>query len=112
MDRLAAEDPEWIRRFGVMLLGNTNLALRAIDDLLIADPSRRLAAVFARCVGAETDAGTLSISQTELGELSRVSRKLVNRFLGDFEQRGWLQRGYNRIDLINGAALAAYAHET
>ena len=110
MDRLAAEDPEWIRRFGQMLLANTNLALRAIDDLLITDPSRRVAAVIARCVGAETNAGTINISQSELGQLASVSRKLVNRFLGDFAERGWLEPGYNRIDMIKGAALAAYAH--
>ncbi|MDW4497422.1 Crp/Fnr family transcriptional regulator [Sulfitobacter sp. D35] len=111
MDRLAAEDPEWIRRFSQMLLINTNLALRAVDDLLIADPSRRVAAVLIRCIGDGAPVGTIRLSQTELGQLSNVSRKLVNRCLGDFERKAWLQRGYNRIEVNDAPALARYAQE-
>ncbi|MDW4551003.1 Crp/Fnr family transcriptional regulator [Defluviimonas sp. D31] len=109
MDRLAAKDPEWIRRFAQMLMANTGLALQAVDDLLIKDPSRRVAAVLIRCIGWDAEHGSLNISQAELGHLSNVSRKVVNRLLGEYAQRGWLITSYNRIEVTNVRALAAHA---
>lgn len=107
MDRLAAENPEWIRRFAQILVINLNLSLHSLDDLLIADPSRRIAAVLLRCL-AENANGCLTISQSELGRLSNTSRKVVNRVLGAFATHGWLRQGYGKIELADPQALRSH----
>lgn len=107
MDRLAAEDPEWTRRFAQMLMVNLDLALHAIDDLLIEDPSRRIAAVLLRCLGDEPS-GTLSIAQAELGRLSNTSRKVVNRVLRSFAERGWVRQSYGRIEVCDPSAMQGH----
>lgn len=111
MDRLSAKDAEWTRRFAQMLMINLDLALHALDDLLIEDPSRRVAAVLVRCLGEE-ESGTLSISQAELGHLSNTSRKVVNRVLGSFVERGWLRQGYSKIEVTEVRALRDHAEST
>lgn len=111
MDRLAAEDPEWIRRFALILMSNIDLAIHAIDDLLIRDPSRRIAAVLVRCLG-EGCGGTLSISQTELGRLTNTSRKVVNQTLDRFAQLGWIEKGYGRIEVIDPLGLRDHAQDS
>lgn len=108
MDRLIAEDAEWIRRFAQMLLVNLDLALHAVDDLLIEEPSRRVAAVLVRCLGSERPA-ELALAQSELGRLSNVSRKVVNRILGTFAERGWIRQGYGKIEVADISALRAHA---
>ncbi|MGI1664235.1 Crp/Fnr family transcriptional regulator [Palleronia sp. KMU-117] len=110
MDRLTADDPEWIRRFALILMSNVDLSLHAIDDLLIRNPSRRIAAVLVRCLGDE-GGGTLSISQTELGRLSNTSRKVVNRTLDRYAELGWINQGYGRIEVADATALRFHSYE-
>lgn len=110
MDQLAAEDAEWCRRFGMILMENLDLTLHVIDDLLLEDHSRRIAAVLARCLG-EDEAGTLTIAQAELGRLSNVSRKVVNRILGEFAEKGWIAQRYGKIDVIDAHALRLHSQD-
>lgn len=108
MQKLCAEDAEWTRRFACCLMKNLDLALHAIDDLLITDPRRRIAATLVRCLGDEP-AGTIIISQTELGRLSNTSRKVVNRTLAEFEEEGWLSRKYGEIAASSVQSLRHFA---
>jgi CRP-like cAMP-binding protein len=108
MQKLSAEDPEWTRRFACCLMKNLDLALHAIDDLLITDPRRRIAATLVRCLGDEP-AGTIKVSQTELGRLSNTSRKVVNRTLAEFEKQDWLSRHYGEIAVSSVKSLRHFA---
>lgn len=108
MERLAARDPANIRRFGQIAMVNIGLALTVIDGLLEPDPARRIAASLCRCLGA-APSGSVRISQAELGQISNVSRKVVNRVLREFGQRGWLSVGYGRIEVREARALRDFA---
>lgn len=108
MERLAAADPENMRRFGCIALHNIDLCLQAIDTLLIADPKRRIAATLLRCL-AESDAPRITMSQTALGRSANASRKVVNRTLGELAERGMVEPGYAEIAVRDVAALSAFA---
>lgn len=110
MDRLTAHDPEWMRRFGTILINNFHIALQALDDLLIEDASRRIAAVLARCLGSGAGR-TLVLSQHELGLMSNASRKVVNQTLRSFAENGWLRPGYGRLEVLDMVSLHRYAHD-
>lgn len=110
MERLAAADPENIRRFSHISMMNIDLSLRVIDGLLMPDPDRRIAATLVRCVGTEPQ-GTIEISQTALGRIANASRKVVNRALARLEGEGLVIAGYARITVPDVAALKRFAHE-
>jgi len=107
MDRLTHSDPEWMRRFGQMLMLNVDLALHTIDDLLIPDPTRRVIAALVRCLG-DREGGKLAISQSELGRMTNVSRKVVNRVVGTLANAGLVQQGYGQIEVLSTKALARF----
>lgn len=48
----------------------------------------------------------LPVTQEELGELTGLSRKTVNRTLAGFEQRGLIRTGYRFLDLLDAEGLA------
>ncbi len=108
MEQLTSEDPEWMRRFGQMAMFNIDLALHTVDDLLIKDPVRRVAATLVRCMGDQNQ-GRIAISQAELGQISNASRKVVNRALGALAERGWLVRGYGEIEVVDVERLRRFA---
>ena len=91
-----------------------NVAAGVVRDLLIRDSRRRLAATILRISGVSDDATTahssrLRISQSELGEMASVSRHTVNRVLGTFEKAGWISVAYQDIEILDLAAMAAFA---
>lgn len=110
MERLADGDPETMRRFGQIAMGNIDLCLHAINDLLIADPVARIAATLLRCLGDEAS-GRVTISQAELGRLSNASRKVVNRALRALAGAGLVQVRYAEIAVLDPGALADFAAE-
>lgn len=107
MERLAT-DPGNIRRFGQIAMLNIDLALHVIDDLLISDTDRRIAATLLRALGGRTQ-GSVALSQADLGRLANASRKLVNGALRRFAARGWVETGYSTLEVTNAAALRAFA---
>jgi CRP/FNR family cyclic AMP-dependent transcriptional regulator len=108
MERMAAEDPTTIRHFAQIAVANLDLALRAISDLMISEPERRIAAVLARVASAH-DEPVLRVSQAELGQLANASRKLVNKALHQFASSGLVEPGYNAIKIRDVQALQDFA---
>lgn len=108
MERMAASDPSSVRRFAQIAMLNIDLTLRVIDDLLIPQADRRVAAVLARLVG-ERDHGAVHLSQAELGLVANASRKVVNGALGRFAGRGWVIRGYSAIEIVDAKGLRTFA---
>lgn len=107
MERLAAADPENMRRFGCIALQNIDLCLEAIDTLLIADPKRRIAATLLRCIG-ESATPRIAMSQSALGRSANASRKVVNRTLGELAEMGLIEPGYAQIVIRDVARLKAF----
>lgn len=108
MEQMAAEDPTVIRRFAQIATSNLDMALRVISDLMIAQPDRRIAAVLVRSAGALSEP-MVRVSQTELGRLANVSRKLVNKALQQFTALNWVMPGYGAIKIRDVEALRRFA---
>jgi CRP-like cAMP-binding protein len=95
------------------LLANANSAVAAatVADLLIPRAVPRIAATLLRVTGAApADTGGYCLTQAELGEMANASRQVVNRALARFERNGWIALGYQRIAVLDPAALAAFAN--
>jgi CRP/FNR family cyclic AMP-dependent transcriptional regulator len=107
MELMAEEDPMAVRRFAQIAVANLDLALRAISDLMISQPERRIAAVLARAAGTHSQP-VFRVSQTELGRLANASRKLVNKALHKFAASGWVEPGYNAIKIRDVQALKRF----
>jgi CRP-like cAMP-binding protein len=107
---LAADDPDVRRRYGWMMLFNTQHALQAMSDLQISGTGRRLAATLLRVTavaeGVEPDhPDGFLVTQSELGEMANVSRNRVNRLITAFAKEGWVTVGYNRIRIDDPVAI-------
>jgi CRP/FNR family cyclic AMP-dependent transcriptional regulator len=108
MERITADDPEASRRFAQIAMRNLDLALQVINDLMIAQPERRIAAALVRSSGVQ-DEPIIRVSQAELGALANVSRKLVNKALRQFSEAGWVEPGYSTIKIRDAQALGDFA---
>lgn len=106
-------DPEFAARLAQMADASTETVVWAARDLLIRDSARRLAAVLLRVTALgevpPADGEGYTLTQAELGEMANISRHQVNRTLGMMRRAGWIESRYNRIRLLDVAALQAYA---
>lgn len=107
-------DPEFAARLAHLANVGTEAVIWTARDLLIRDSARRLAAVLLRVTGmgaAPPDiADGYAITQSELGEMSNISRFQVNRIMGRLRQAGLIDVGYHSIRLIDVPGLMAYAY--
>lgn len=108
-------DAEAARLVGELANQNANLLIRICCDLLTPDAARRTAAVLLRVTGAlegvrPSHADGYALTQSELGEMANVSRHHVNRLLGQFADRGWIAKSYNRLRLLDVQALSDFAY--
>lgn len=110
MERMATEDPRNIRYFAQIALVNMGIAMRVVEDLLIPDPLRRVAAVLLR-VTVGNDNSVVLLSQAQIGSMANASRKMVNRALMAFESRSWVQAGYRAVHILDRGKLRDYADE-
>lgn len=111
---LMQKDPDIAVRVGQLAEIGNRLGSWVARDLLTPDAGRRLAAVLFRVLGTgdvEPDDPTgFWLNHQQLGEMANLSRHHVGRKLAAFEASGWIDCGYNRIRLLDGQALAAYAY--
>jgi CRP-like cAMP-binding protein len=94
--------------------GGSILATRVISDLLIPEAPHRIASVLLRVTAAEDGVEPLHpdgflMTQTDLGEMSNVSRPRVNRVLRDFVKNGWISQKYQRIRVLDAMALREFS---
>jgi CRP-like cAMP-binding protein len=97
-----------IRRFAQIAIGNLDLALGVVADLMIGQPERRIAAVLIRSAGLQ-DERTVRLSQAELGRLANVSRKLVNRALQRFAAASMVLPRYGAVQILDMQALKQFS---
>jgi len=106
-------DPDFAARLMQMADTSTETVIRVARDLLIRDSAQRLAAVLLRVTAmGEVPPGEgdgYALTQAELGEMANISRHHVNRILGMMRRAGWIDARYNRIRLLDVAALKAFA---
>ncbi|WP_299323096.1 Crp/Fnr family transcriptional regulator [Parasphingopyxis sp.] len=90
-----------------------DMAVGVIADLLIPSLEQRIASILLRLANypfgiAGPDGWTIELSQTQIADLSNVSRDNVNRCLTKFRGRGWLESGYKWIRLTQPEAMRAF----
>jgi CRP-like cAMP-binding protein len=106
-------DPSFAARLAQMADASTETVVWAARDLLIRDSARRLAAVLLRVTAMGEvppgDGDGYALTQAELGEMANISRHHVNRILATMRRAGWIDARYNRIRLLDVAALKTFA---
>lgn len=85
-------------------------------ELLIKDAPRRVAATLLRVTAVRegvtpTAAQGFRISQTEIGEMSGLSRNHVNRILRQLQASGHIEIGYNHLRIVAPQALANFVRD-
>ena len=61
--------------------------------------------------GAAAPGGDAHLTQSELGEMANLSRRIVSHVLARLDAAGWISIGYNRIAIVDAKALATFAAE-
>jgi CRP-like cAMP-binding protein len=111
---LMQADPMIAIRVGQLAEIGNRLGAWIVRDLLTPDAGRRLAAVLVRVLGmgevVPDDPQGFWLTHRQLGEMANLSRHHVGRKLASFEAAGWIGCRYNRIQLLDAEALAAFAY--
>lgn len=103
--RIADRDGRMWRALSEAVQSQLDASLMALGYMLCLPPPARIAA---RLVGMTQD-GIAELSQSDLAELTGLSRKVVNGHLATLEQQGLIRRGYGRIAVLDGPGLARVA---
>lgn len=114
LEDMARADPQARIRFGGLGRWTVDQNLALIGDLLIPNAERRIAATLLRVTAVHDgivpdDPQGFVITQTEIGEMANVSRHHVNRTLTRFRSQGWVDGRYNRVRVLDIAALETMA---
>ncbi|MCB1487759.1 MAG: Crp/Fnr family transcriptional regulator [Bauldia sp.] len=110
MERLVGGDPEVMRAFAQIAMTNIDLCMRGIEDLLIRDPIRRVAAVLWRTSGGQRGI-EIPMTQAELARLANASRKYTLSALKQFVGLGLVRQGYHRIAVVEPERLRRFADD-
>ncbi|MBL8895864.1 MAG: winged helix-turn-helix domain-containing protein [Rhizobiales bacterium] len=89
-------------------------AIMIVENLLIQNHARRIAATLLRVVPhagerGENPPADIALTQAQLGEMASVGRQVVNRELQRMEDKGWIRSTYGRIAVLDQDALTAFA---
>ncbi len=89
-----------------------DVAISVVGSLTIRNPASRVAATLLRIMPADDEDGApvdMALKQADLGEMTSLDRRVVNRILRRMAMRGWIRLSYGRIAVIDPAALAQLA---
>ena len=112
LDKIAAGNPEFFRRIGMLSEGSYYaMGIKILGDLLIPSSERRVAAVLSRLGGfgiRETDSAAwpIPLSQAEIGQMSNCSRDRVSRALQKFQKAGWISVDYKKVLILDRVSLS------
>jgi CRP-like cAMP-binding protein len=108
--RVTQEDPSSWRHFAFLLAGNSLMSIAIINALKRDDPLERVAATLLNLVdSSHGERSVLQASQSDVGALARLGRSSVNVALAELERRGWLQRRYGELEMVDVEALRRFA---
>jgi CRP/FNR family transcriptional regulator, cyclic AMP receptor protein len=116
LDDMVAADPGVWRLLTLNIVLNLDIAMRAHSDLLIRDPVARVAAVLIRIasngVGSSDafDRTPIDITQSELAELTALSRNGLGRVLSRLARAELIATGYGRITILAPNAMESLSN--
>ena len=109
---LAAADPDVWRRIAEITAGHLDHALSMVSGLVSRSSSARVALTLRRLATLEGApiAGpvVLHTSMEELGEMTRLTRKVIAFILNELEREGLVRHRYREIEVFDVARLSAY----
>ena len=111
---LAQEDQRIAEAIGSLSTWNLNLALRAVGELTIRKADRRIAT---RLLGIANypfgirggEGWEIPLNQSEIAEVACCSRHNVNKVLGEFKRKGWVEKIGSRVVLTQPEAIENFA---
>ncbi len=106
---IAGQSPEFQR--AILTIGEygMDIAIATIACLLFRRPDQRIAATLMRLAAADPDSkGLVRVTQSMLGEMANVDRRLVNQVLRRMAEMGAVARSYGQVAILDQAALAAF----
>ncbi len=107
VDDILREQPASWRLFAALALGKLEVAMWAIDDLMMRDSLKRFIAVLLRLGGCRAEAAAVEqpsavhASQDDLAAMSNVSRSTANAILRQLEATGHVARSYRQISIVS-----------
>lgn len=103
IERIAGQHPSFWRAINALLYQQLNFAVHAHAQYLLLDPAGRVAALLLQL----TVDDNVPASQSDIAEMTGLSRKTVNGHLAQFEAKGLVSCGYRSIRLLDVAGLRA-----
>jgi CRP/FNR family transcriptional regulator, cyclic AMP receptor protein len=107
VDDILREQPASWRLFSALTLGKLEVAMWAIDDLMMRDSRKRFVAVLLRLGGcrAATPPGAVHfavhVSQDDLAAMANISRSTANAILRKLEAAGYVTQSYRQIGIVS-----------
>lgn len=108
MHRMLADNPGWWREIALLALCDVHRFGDWGSDLLLRNSQARTAAILLHLAGLRRSGegpATIVVSQSELGEMTNLSRHPIGIILQQFEADGWIASSYRHITLLNVEAL-------
>lgn len=109
-DKILQQNPDHWQWFGLLAAQNQSISVRATEALLHRDPTKRLIATILRLIEFATPGSAvvdLAVSQSDLAEMSNLSRGFVSACLADLHAKGIIEKRYGRIAIPGRKQLKA-----
>ncbi|WP_431298604.1 Crp/Fnr family transcriptional regulator [Tabrizicola sp. BL-A-41-H6] len=116
LNQTAQASIENVRALSAMTEYGVDVALEIIADLKVTSSHRRVATALLRSMppvanGADGGPPRIFATQDQVGELSNLTRDVVNRELSRLTQSGAVSLGYRYVDILDAAKLRRIALE-
>ncbi|WP_096787924.1 Crp/Fnr family transcriptional regulator [Rhodobacter sp. CZR27] len=116
LNQTAHASIENMRALSAMSEYGVDVALEIIADLKVASSHRRVATALLRAMPPEDNGGDggprrIFATQDQIGELSNLTRDVVNRELSRLTKSGAVGLGYRYVDIKDAATLRRIAFE-
>jgi hypothetical protein len=114
---IVATDPGAWRFFGLAAIAHYDVAVGAVDDLLIRDDAKRFVAVLLRLGGCrlKTQPGAapieIDVNQEDLAAMTNLARTTAGIVLRKLQASGHLEAAYRHIRILAPDALRAMLTE-
>ena len=104
IQRLRETEPDLLAAVVRLAYLNARTLLQQIADLIGLPARQRLASSLLQA-GKGEGRGWITIGQAGLAEMIGVTRKTASQFLTEFERKGWVELGRNRVKVLDPSAL-------
>lgn len=107
LKRVGHDRPDVWQAVSNLVYGQLESAVRMVARLLTASPAELIALRLLTL--AEGQPPFVAVSQSELGELTGMTRKAANAHLALLEEQGLIKRAYGKVMLLDEARLRGMA---